>query len=384
MKIVICPDSFKESLPASAAAQAIAEGVREVWPDADCVCLPLADGGEGTLDALVSATGGQLLTRQVQGPLGQPTLARFAVLGDGKTALIEMAEAAGLPLLSPAQCDPLRTSTYGVGELMAAALDLGVTRILLGLGGSATQDGGAGMLQALGARLLDAQGQPLPPGGAALRQLARLQLDGLDPRLARVTVEVACDVDHPLCGPRGSSAVFAPQKGADAAGVALLDAALAHWGAQLAQATGRQVAELPGAGAAGGMGAAALAVFAARLRPGIDWVMDALDFNAALHGADWAISGEGRADGQSAGGKVISGVARRTQAAGVPLLVLAGSLGDGYQALYPLGVRAILPIVPGPVSLAQALDGAAENLRRTARMAAAVWASAGGAHGRLD
>ena len=384
MKIVICPDSFKESLPASAAAQAIAEGVREVWPDADCVCLPLADGGEGTLDALVSATGGQLLTRQVQGPLGAPVNARFAVLGDGKTALIEMAEAAGLPLLSPAQRDPLRTSTYGVGELIAAALDLGVTRILLGLGGSATQDGGAGMLQALGARLLDAQGQPLPPGGAALRQLAQLHLDGLDPRLARVTVEVACDVDHPLCGPRGSSAVFAPQKGADAAGVALLDAALAHWGAQLAQATGRQVAELPGAGAAGGMGAAALAVFAARLRPGIDWVMDALDFNAALHGADWVISGEGRADGQSAGGKVISGVARRAQAAGVPLLVLAGSLGDGYQALYPLGVRAILPIVPGPVSLAQALDGAAENLRRTARMAAAVWASAGGAYGRLD
>ena len=384
MKIVICPDSFKESLPASAAAQAIAEGVREVWPDADCVCLPLADGGEGTLDALVSATGGQLLTRWVQGPLGAPVNARFAVLGDGKTALIEMAEAAGLPLLSPAQRDPLRTSTYGVGELIAAALDLGVTRILLGLGGSATQDGGAGMLQALGARLLDAQGQPLPPGGAALRQLAQLHLDGLDPRLARVTVEVACDVDHPLCGPRGSSAVFAPQKGADAAAVALLDAALAHWGAQLAQATGRQVAELPGAGAAGGMGAAALAVFAARLRPGIDWVMDALDFNAALHGADWVISGEGRADGQSAGGKVISGVARRAQAAGVPLLVLAGSLGDGYQALYPLGVRAILPIVPGPVSLAQALDGAAENLRRTARMAAAVWTSAGGAYGRLD
>lgn len=384
MKIVICPDSFKESLPASAAAQAIAEGVREVWPDADCVCLPLADGGEGTLDALVSATGGQLLTRWVQGPLGAPVNARFAVLGDGKTALIEMAEAAGLPLLLPAQRDPLRTSTFGVGELIAAALDLGVTRILLGLGGSATQDGGAGMLQALGARLLDAQGQPLPPGGAALGQLAQLHLDGLDPRLARVTVEVACDVDHPLCGPRGSSAVFAPQKGADAAGVALLDAALAHWGAQLAQATGRQVAELPGAGAAGGMGAAALAVFAARLRPGIDWVMDALDFNAALHGADWVISGEGRADGQSAGGKVISGVARRAQAAGVPLLVLAGSLGDGYQALYPLGVRAILPIVPGPVSLAQALDGAAENLRRTARMAAAVWASAGGAYGRLD
>lgn len=379
MKIVICPDSFKESLPASAAAQAIAEGVREVWPDADCVCLPLADGGEGTLDALVSATGGQLLTRRVQGPLGAPVNARFAVLGDGKTALIEMAEAAGLPLLLPAQRDPLRTSTFGVGELIAAALDLGVTRILLGLGGSATQDGGAGMLQALGARLLDAQGQPLPPGGAALRQLAQLHLDGLDPRLARVTVEVACDVDHPLCGPRGSSAVFAPQKGADAEAVALLDAALAHWGAQLAQATGRQVAELPGAGAAGGMGAAALAVFAARLRPGIDWVMDALDFNAALHGADWVISGEGRADGQSAGGKVISGVARRAQAAGVPLLVLAGSLGDGYQALYPLGVRAILPIVPGPVSLAQALDGAAENLRRTARMAAAVWASAGGA-----
>lgn len=384
MKIVICPDSFKESLPADAAAQAIAEGVRELWPDAECVCLPLADGGEGTLDALVSATGGQLLTRQVQGPLGQPTLARFAVLGDGKTALIEMAEAAGLPLLLPAQRDPLRASTYGVGELMAAALDLRVTRILLGLGGSATQDGGAGMLQALGARLLDADGQPLPPGGAALRQLAQLHLDGLDPRLARVTVEVACDVDNPLCGPRGSSAVFAPQKGADAAGVALLDTALAHWGAHLAQATGRPVAELPGAGAAGGMGAAALAVFAARLRPGIDWVMDALDFNAALHGADWVISGEGRADGQSAGGKVVSGVARRAQAAGVPLLVLAGSLGDGYQALYPLGVHAILPIVPGPVSLAQALDCAADNLRRTARMAAAVWASAGGARRQSD
>ena len=384
MKIVICPDSFKESLPADAAAQAIAEGVRELWPDAECVCLPLADGGEGTLDALVSATGGQLLRHTVRGPLGAPVDARFAVLGDGETALIEMAEAAGLMRIPRSERDPLRASTYGVGELIAAALAQGARRILLGLGGSATQDGGAGMLQALGARLLDADGQPLPPGGAALRQLAQLHLDGLDPRLARVTVEVACDVDNPLCGPRGSSAVFAPQKGADAEGVALLDAALAHWGAHLAQATGRPVAELPGAGAAGGMGAAALAVFAARLRPGIDWVMDALDFNAALHGADWVISGEGRADGQSAGGKVVSGVARRAQAAGVPLLVLAGSLGDGYQALYPLGVHAILPIVPGPVSLAQALDHAADNLRRTARMAAAVWASAGGARRQSD
>lgn len=373
MKIVICPDSFKESLPADAAAQAIAEGVRELWPDAECVCLPLADGGEGTLDALVSATGGQLLRHTVRGPLGAPVDARFAVLGDGETALIEMAEAAGLMRIPRSERDPLRASTYGVGELIAAALAQGARRILLGLGGSATQDGGAGMLQALGARLLDADGQPLPPGGAALAQLATLDLAPMQAALAGVQVAVACDVDNPLCGPRGASAVFAPQKGAGPAEVAQLDAALAHWGRYLAQACGREVAALPGAGAAGGMGAAALAAFDARLRPGIDWVMDAVRLDEALRGADWVISGEGRADGQSAGGKVLSGVARRAQAAGVPVLALVGCLGEGHEALYPLGVRAILPIVPGPVSLDEALAQAAANLRRTARAAAGLW-----------
>ncbi len=284
-----------------------------------------------------------------------------------------MAEAAGLMRIPRSERDPLRASTYGVGELIAAALAQGARRILLGLGGSATQDGGAGMLQALGARLLDADGQPLPPGGAALAQLATLDLAPMQAALAGVQVDVACDVDNPLCGPRGASAVFAPQKGAGPAEVAQLDAALAHWGRYLAQACGRDVAALPGAGAAGGMGAAALAAFDARLRPGIDWVMDAVRLDEALRGADWVISGEGRADGQSAGGKVLSGVARRAQAAGVPVLALVGCLGEGHEALYPLGVRAILPIVPGPVSLDEALAQAAANLRRTARAAAGLW-----------
>jgi len=372
MKLVIAPDSFKESLSAEDVASAIARGWQTVYPDADIRLCPMADGGEGTVDAVLAASGGERRELTVRGPLGQPVQAHWGLLEDGQ-AVIEMAAASGLHWVEPAQRDARITTSYGTGELILAALDAGARRIILGIGGSATNDGGAGVLQALGVRLLDAAGEPLAPGGAALIDLQRIELDGLDPRLAAVEVLVAADVDNPLCGPRGASHVFGPQKGANPAQVEQLDRALEHYADVMAAALGEDVRNVPGVGAAGGLGFAACAVLGAGFRPGIELVAELSGLAAAMQGADLAITGEGRLDGQSLHGKTPVGVARVAQAAGVPVIALAGSLGEGYQRLYEAGIDAAFSLTPGPLSLEQACRDAAAQLSARATDLARLW-----------
>ena len=372
MKVVIAPDSFKESLSAPEVAAAIARGWVTVFPEAQLCLRPMADGGEGTVDALLAASGGQRRELTVRGPLGAPVKAHWGWL-DGDTAVIEMAAASGLHWVPREQRDATVTSSYGTGELIRAALDAGARRIILGLGGSATNDGGAGLLQALGVRLLDAHGQELAPGGAALAGLARLDLSGLDPRLAAVQVEVAADVDNPLCGPHGASAIFGPQKGASPEQVALLDAALGRFGQVVAAELGEDFSTFPGVGAAGGLGFAAKALLHARFRPGVELVAELSGLAQALVGADLLITGEGRLDAQSLHGKTPVGVARLARAAGVPVIALAGSLGEGYQRMYEVGIEAAFSLAPGPISLEQACATAAAELEARACDIARVW-----------
>lgn len=372
MKIVIAPDSFKESLDALRVAEAIARGWQAVFPDAECLLRPMADGGEGTVDAVLAAVGGERRSCQVSGPLGAPVQAHWGWLADG-TAVIEMAAASGLHWVAPGQRDILRACSQGTGELIRQALDAGARRIILGLGGSATNDGGAGMLRALGVRFLDASDQPLPPGGAALAQLTRVDLSGLDTRLRATEIQVAADVDNPLCGPRGASAVFGPQKGASPQQVVQLDAALAHYARVMAAALGEDHANVPGAGAAGGLGFAARALLGASFRPGIEVVAELSGLADAMQGADLVITGEGRLDAQTLHGKTPLGVARIARAAGVPLVALAGSLGEGYQHLYDEGIDAAFSLVAGPTSLEQACAGAAELLQARSTDLARLW-----------
>ena len=372
-KVVIAPDSFKESLSALEVAEAIERGFRQIFPQVQYVKLPMADGGEGTVDSMVAATGGEIVTVAVTGPLGQPVQAFYGLLGEGETAVIEMAAASGLHLAPKAQRDPRMTTSYGTGELILAALERGVKTIILGIGGSATNDGGAGMMQALGARLLDENRQALPPGGAALAQLAYIDLSGVDPRLQQVNITAACDVDNPLCGANGASAVFGPQKGATPEMVTQLDAALRHYGTLLEQATGREVINTPGAGAAGGMGAALLGMLNARLRPGIEIVIETLQLEEALRDADLVITGEGRLDSQSIHGKTPIGVARVAKRFGLPVIGIAGSLSKDYQVVHQHGIDAAFSVLDRVVSLEEALAEAADNLEVTARNVAAVW-----------
>ncbi|MCI2260653.1 glycerate kinase [Xanthomonas indica] len=372
MKIVIAPDAFKESLSAAQAAAQIAAGFRSVFPEAEYVLLPFADGGEGTVDALVAGGGGRRVACTVTGPLGAPVAAEFGLSEDGGTALIEMAAASGLMLVPPPRRDPRLTGTRGVGELILAALDAGARRLLIGIGGSASNDGGAGMAQALGVRLLDAHGRDLAAGGAALGTLARIALDGLDPRLRDCTIEVACDVDNPLTGPTGASAVFGPQKGATPAMVAQLDAGLQHYAEAIERTLGVAVAQLPGAGAGGGIGAALVAFLGARLRPGVEIVAQALGLEAHLAGADLLVTGEGRLDGQSAQGKVPVGLARIARRHGVPVLAIAGGLGDGASALHAQGIDALFGAVQRVSTREAALADAADALRQAARNVAAA------------
>ncbi|WP_425056095.1 glycerate kinase [Pseudomonas abyssi] len=376
MKLVIAPDSFKESLSARAVAEAIAAGWARVYPDADLLLCPMADGGEGTVDALLSATGGTLQQTRVSGPLGDPVEARWGLLPDAQ-AIIEMAEASGLHRVEAARRDVLAASSYGTGELIRAALDAGVRRIVLGLGGSATNDGGAGLLAALGVRFLDRAGQELALGGAALASLSQIDLTGLDTRLAQVEVMVAADVDNPLCGPRGASTVFGPQKGASPAQVEQLDAALAQYADVMAATLGEDLRDYPGVGAAGGLGFAARAVLRAAFRPGVELVAELSGLAAAVEGADLVITGEGRLDGQSLHGKTPVGVARIARAAGVPVIALAGSLGEGYQRLYAEGIGAAFSLAPGPLSLEQAMQQAADQLSARAADLARLWQIAG-------
>ena len=378
MKVVIAPDSFKESLPASEVAAAIARGWAKVFPDAELVLLPMADGGEGTVDALLASLGGERLEQRVQGPLGDPVTAHWGLLADG-SAVIEVAAASGLHLLEPALRDICRASSFGTGQVLLAALDAGATRIILGLGGSATNDGGAGLLQALGVSLLDAQGQELAPGGAALAGLARVDTSRLDPRLHQIEIQVAADVDNPLCGPHGASAIFGPQKGASPCDVELLDAALGHFAHCTAQALGKDWQQEPGVGAAGGLGFALKAYLGASFCPGIQLVAQIAGLAEAVMGADLVITGEGRLDSQTLHGKTPAGVAEIAQQAGVPVLALAGSLGEGYQALYEVGIDAAFSLVSGPVSLQQAMVTAATELESRACDLARLWRIASGA-----
>ena len=372
MKIVIAPDSYKESLSALAVANAIEAGFREIFPDAQYVKVPVADGGEGTVQAMIDASGGRLVQLRVRGPLGEPVDAFYGVTGDGATAVIEMAAASGLELVPPALRDPLRTTSYGTGELIRDALDAGARRFVLGVGGSATNDGGAGMVQALGGRLLDAAGRELAPGGAALATLARIDLSALDARINDCVFDVACDVSNPLVGPQGASHIFGPQKGATAAMVEQLDAALRHYADVIARDLHRQVADVPGAGAGGGIGAAMLVFLGGRLRPGSEIVTAAVGLDAAVADADLVITGEGRVDGQTIHGKTPVGVARVAQRHGKPVIAIAGCLGSGAAAVHEHGIDAVFGAVSRPCTVEQALAEAALNVRVSARNIAAV------------
>ncbi|WP_428376504.1 glycerate kinase [Lichenicoccus sp.] len=367
MKFVIAPDSFKESLTAAEAALAIAEGLAESWPGAEMVLRPMSDGGEGLLDALRGITGAETRSQVVQGPFGEPVAAVWGWQPDSRTAFVEMAAASGLMLVPRQARDAGRASSFGTGELVRAALDAGAERIVLGIGGSASNDGGAGLLRALGLVLADAEGAPLPQGGAALAALDRLDASGLDPRLRGVQFDIAADVDNPLLGPNGASAVFGPQKGATPQEVERLDAALRRYAEFCTRATGMDHRAYPGVGAAGGVGYAMKMFTRAVFRPGIEIVAEHAGLPEAVQGADWVFTGEGRLDRQTLGGKTIFGVTRIARAAGVPVIAFAGSLGDGYEAMYAHGLRAAFSLAPGPITLDEAMRDAGTLLGARAR-----------------
>jgi|GEM_PF-46339 len=382
MKVVIAPDSFKESLSAERAAHALADGVRQALPDATIVCVPMGDGGEGTLDAVLAATGGQRCRSLAHDALGRPREVDWGYL-PGQTAFIEMAEAAGLERIALDERDVGRASTSGVGEVIRAALDAGATRLVIGLGGSATNDGGAGMLQALGCRLLDSTGKDVLPGGKALAGVASIDTSSLDARLSEVQIEAATDVDNPLCGPAGASAVFGPQKGATADDVRELDRALAHFADLTVQARGRDVRDAPGTGAAGGLGFALQAYLGAVFRPGVAIVAELNGLAETLRDADLVYTGEGRMDAQTIRGKTPFGVAQLAQAARVPVIAVAGSLGEGYEAMYACGLTAAFSLVAGPATLAAACADAPRLLAERARDATRLWAAGAADRTRL-
>ncbi|RDZ17766.1 glycerate kinase [Priestia megaterium] len=372
MKIVIAPDSFKESLTALRVCEAVEKGIRIHFPNAEISKVPMADGGEGTVQSLVDATGGQIIQAKVTGPLGKEVEAFYGILGDGKTAVIEMAAASGLHHVPVDKRNPLITTTRGTGELILKALDHKVKHIIIGIGGSATNDGGTGMAKALGAKLLDANGAEMKEGGGSLDQLASIDLTNLDSRLAEVKVEVACDVDNPLTGETGASAVFGPQKGATPDMVKQLDHNLAHYAAVIGKEMQIHIQNVPGAGAAGGLGGGLLAFLSAELKPGVDIVIEATQLESYIKGADLVITGEGRIDSQTIYGKTPVGVAKTAKKHSVPVIAIAGSIGAGSEAVYEHGISALFSVVPGAVTLSEALEKADENIERTAKNVASV------------
>lgn len=372
MKIVIAPDSYKECLSALQVALSIESGFREVFPDAVYVKVPVADGGEGTVEAMIEATAGRRVDTTVRGPLGDPVDAFYGLTGDGKTAVIEMAAASGLALVPPNLRNPLNTTSYGTGQLIRSALDAGARKFILGIGGSATNEGGAGMLQALGVQLLDGQGQEIEPTGMGLGKLARIDMSAFDARLADCVIDVACDVDNPLCGPRGASAIFGPQKGATPEMVQQLDGYLQNFAAIARRDLGVDMADLPGAGAAGGMGAAMFAFLKGRLRPGSEIVTEAVGLDAHVRDADIVITGEGRIDGQTAFGKTPVGVARVAKRHNKPVIAIGGSLRADVDAVFAHGIDAVSSVLYRPCTIDEALTEGNENLRRAARNIAAI------------
>ncbi len=372
MKIVIAPDSYKESLSALAVATAIEQGFSEIFPTAEYVKLPVADGGEGTVEAMVAATQGEIVRVQVTGPLGEPVEGFYGRSGDQKSAFIEMAAASGLEMVPSALRNPLKTTSWGTGELIRHALDAGVKHIIIGIGGSATNDGGAGMVQALGAKLLTEQEEQIGPGGGELDKLSRIDISGLDKRLAGCRIEVACDVTNPLTGNEGATAVFGPQKGATPEMIARLDKALAHYAQLIARDLDIDVLNLAGGGAAGGMGAALYAFCGAELRQGIEIVTDALHLDLQVADADLVITGEGRIDSQTIHGKVPVGVAKVAKRYNKPVIGIAGSLTADVGVVHNHGIDAVFSVIYTICTLEEALEEAAENVRMAARNIAAV------------
>jgi len=369
MRVVVAPDKFKGSLSASEVAEAMARGVKAACPSAEVDRAPMADGGEGVVEALVEATGGSYREEEVAGPLGEPVRARFGMLGDGQTAVIEMAAASGLALTPIEARNPLKTSTRGTGELLLAAVRAGARRVIVGIGGSATNDGGAGMAQALGYRLLDAQGIEIGPGGGELARLDRIERDDQTARFDGLEIAVACDVDNPLCGPEGASAVYGPQKGATPKMVEELDRNLARLARIIERNLGPSIAELPGAGAAGGLGGGLVAFAGGKLESGVDLVLDAVGLAERLRGAELCLTGEGALDAQSAFGKTTVGVARLARSMEVPTLALVGSIGEGAERTLDEGIDAYFSICPGPMNLDEAVANASRLLEKAAEQA---------------
>ena len=377
MRVTVAPDSLKESVSAPRAARAIARGITRAVPDAEAVLVPMADGGEGTTEAIVEAAGGEYRTATVGDPLGRPIEAVWGLCDDGKTAVVEMARASGLERLRPSERGPARTSTHGTGELILAALEAGVEKVIVGIGGSATVDGGAGMAVALGATLLDAEGRPMEdcPGGR-LREVKAVDLSGLHPRVREVDIAVASDVTNPLLGPEGAARTYGPQKGATPEQVKMLEEGLSSLADVIRRDLGTDVRGLPGAGAAGGLGAGLVAFLGARVEEGARTVAQAVGLRERMAGSDLVFTAEGKMDGQSVFGKATARVASIAQEEGLPAIGLAGSLGPGYERLYGCGFSAIVPIVEGPTELTQALEAGESLLEAAAERVMRIWLAA--------
>jgi glycerate kinase len=362
MLFIVAPDSFKGSLSAVEAANAMAEGIKNVFPNSIVKKIPLADGGEGTVEALVAATQGKIIKVKVQDPLGRKIDSFIGILGNQKTAVVEMAAASGITLLKEKEKNPLITSTFGTGELIKKALDLGCEEIIIGIGGSATNDGGAAMAQALGVRFLDKNNKELPLGGKYLKNLAFIDTSQIDKRLEKVKVIAACDVDNPLCGIRGASAVYGPQKGATQDNVMELDTALKHYAMVIKEQMGKDVLNIPGAGAAGGLGAGILTFLNGKLSPGIQLILNAVNFEDQIKDADLILTGEGKIDEQTAYGKAPMGVAQAARKYDIPVFIFGGILSDNYHKLYEIGVDYISANVQKIINLEEAISNAYELL----------------------
>ncbi|MDR4986702.1 glycerate 2-kinase [Bacillus cereus] len=373
MKVVIASDSYKESLKAIEVCEAIERGFRAIFPKAEYVKIPVGDGGEGTVASLVDATGGRIISLNVTGPLKESVQAFYGMSKDNKTAFIEMAAASGLQHVPIEKRNPLITTTKGTGELILHALDQGAEHIILGLGGSATNDGGAGMLSALGVRFINGEEEVIEPSGGTLHSIAAIDFSRMDSRLTHIKIEAACDVDNPLIGIRGASFVFGSQKGATVEVQKELDENLKHYANILKRYLSFDVSKIPGAGAAGGMGAAVIAVLKGNLRRGIEIVLDYTNFDKHIEGADLIITGEGRIDEQTAYGKAPVGVAGRAKHFHIPVIAIGGSVSPNYPAVYEKGVDAVFSITSSPMTLEEAYKAAEENIEMTAKNIAAVW-----------
>lgn len=366
MRFVLAPDSFKESMTAKEVADSMEKGLKKVFLNAEYIKIPMADGGEGTLQALIDATNGDIYEEEVLGPLGKPLTARYGILGDGKTAVIEMASASGLQHVNFEERDPLKTTTYGTGQLIKCVLDKKVERVLIGIGGSATNDGGSGMIQSLGGKLLDQNGKEIDFGGGSLDKLHSIDLSNLDPRLKKVSINVASDVNNPLTGVNGASYIFGPQKGATEEIVLLLDRNLKHYAKIIRKDLDKDIEKLPGAGAAGGLGAGLMAFLSAKLVPGIDLIIRYTKLEEKIQGSDFVFTGEGGIDIQTKFGKTPYGVASIAKKYNIPTIVLTGQIGEGYNELYSGGITSIIGILPRPTNIEEALANGKENIELAA------------------